>query len=342
MIRNTHVIVVANILLLLVNLYVLRSTLNQESDGNLVPRKVEDFDLLNQRGYFNYLSRKNDLNSKNQTDSMHLGEDILRTANLRITPSKISEKKRDRKYGDAKHNLPNEPVPDIYQTVFHNYSNPIKETNDYDWSLLRRGYRIPSLPRTANINCDALLAGSKWEMSVATDIMAQREFTKVPLYEEIYLEWTQECEAFKKNRGYITVPLTMEEEQFPIAFSISMFTDVEQMERLLRAVYQPHNVYCIHVDVKSSLLIHKTVRAIVNCFHNVFITSQISKVKWGDVSVLLPHLSCMKDLVKYYRGRWKYFIDLAGQEFPLRTNYEIVQILKIFNGSNDITASYRK
>jgi hypothetical protein len=33
---------------------------------------------------------------------------------------------------------------------------------------------------------------------------------------------------------------------------------------------------------------------------------------------------------------WKYLFNLASTEFPLKTNYEIVKILKLFNGANDI------
>jgi len=77
--------------------------------------------------------------------------------------------------------------------------------------------------------------------------------------------------------------LSAEEAEFPLAFSISMYTDVEQMERLLRAIYQPQNLYCLHVDIKSSLLIHRTVAAIARCFDNVWVATHLDKVKWGDV-----------------------------------------------------------
>ena len=33
---------------------------------------------------------------------------------------------------------------------------------------------------------------------------------------------------------------------------------------------------------------------------------------------------------------WKYHLSMSGQEFPLRTNLEMVQILRNLNGSNDI------
>ena len=33
---------------------------------------------------------------------------------------------------------------------------------------------------------------------------------------------------------------------------------------------------------------------------------------------------------------WKYFINLPSSEFPIRTNAELVKILQIYNGANDI------
>ena len=69
-----------------------------------------------------------------------------------------------------------------------------------------------------------------------------------------------------------------------------IFSDVEQAERLLRAIYQPQNIYCIHIDYKSPLLIHDTMRRIADCFHNVFIATHLKKVgkviltPWGRVT----------------------------------------------------------
>ena len=44
----------------------------------------------------------------------------------------------------------------------------------------------------------------------------------------------------------------------------------------------------------------------------------------------------VQDLWKY--KKWKYFINLTGQEFPLKTNLELVRILSSYNGANDIEA----
>lgn len=198
-------------------------------------------------------------------------------------------------------------------------------------------YHIPKIEYSDLVDCAALLRGDARELDRAEEAMKVRP--KIPVYEEQYLNWTEDCDRFKRLRGYVQVPLSEEEAEFPLAFSLAVYRDVEQMERLLRAVYQPQNLYCIHVDTKSPLLFHQTILSIARCFDNVWVATHLAKVKWGDISVILPEINCMRDLLKYFRGKYKYFINLTGQEFPLRTNLELVRIAKIFNGSNDVAGS---
>ncbi len=356
MIRNLSVIVVLNVVLLFCNLHLLNWSVRQPDSTNPHPRdgfvdSQGSSVVSHSRGTENHATEEHGSQHPHSPPFGKLqvtsGSPTSSPAGSlqKLQPSRSAKATDSRTTGNKSTSIlvsSNRPAPEIYRTVFYNATNALKQSPHRVWTTLRKGYKIPQLPFVKKIDCQALLSGQKDVVEQAKQIMNQREHTKVPIYEEMYLEWTQDCDSFKLQRGYVTVPLTLEEERFPIAFSIAMFTDVEQMERLLRAVYQPQNLYCIHVDVKSSLLIHKTVAAIASCFDNVFLASQITKVKWGDISVLLPHLYCMRDLVLHHRGKWKYFIDLAGQEFPLRTNYEIVQILKIFNGSNDLTASHKR
>ena len=56
--------------------------------------------------------------------------------------------------------------------------------------------------------------------------------------------------------------------------------------------------------------------------------------RWGYYSVLEPELICLSDLWEF--GSWKYFINLSGMEFPLKTNGDLVKILKAYNGSNEL------
>ena len=41
---------------------------------------------------------------------------------------------------------------------------------------------------------------------------------KVPIYEETYEELLRDCANFRRHRGYVEIPLTAEEEDFPLAF----------------------------------------------------------------------------------------------------------------------------
>jgi len=147
---------------------------------------------------------------------------------------------------------------------------------------------------------------------------------------------SRSCECFRAERQYFTADdVTLEERNFPIAFSLLTYENVEQTERLLRLVYRPHNVYCIHVDKKSPGMFRRAVESIANCLENVFVTRDSVDVRWGQISIVDAELTCMKQLLEH-SVNWKYFINLVGRDFPLRTNAQLVEILKAYNGSNDI------
>ena len=59
------------------------------------------------------------------------------------------------------------------------------------------------------------------------------------------------CTRLRRVRGYDRWPVKSEEKQFPLAFGIKMQEDAAMLDRLLRAVWRPHNVYVIHVDTKA-------------------------------------------------------------------------------------------
>ncbi|CAL8085950.1 unnamed protein product [Calicophoron daubneyi] len=135
-----------------------------------------------------------------------------------------------------------------------------------------------------------------------------------------------------------------EEADFPLAFNILVFTDLERAVRLLRAIYRPQNSYCIHVDKKSTKEYVRTLKIAATCFgNNVFLVpdSERRDVRWGEISILEAELICFKVLMKSGRN-WKYLINLTGQEFPLRTNWELVVALKALNGSNLVAATYKR
>ena len=53
-------------------------------------------------------------------------------------------------------------------------------------------------------------------------------------------------------------------------------------------------------------------------------------------------IDCMQDHVMYSGVNWHYLINVAGQSYPLRTPEEMVDILRIYNGANDIEGIYNR
>ena len=117
-----------------------------------------------------------------------------------------------------------------------------------------------------------------------------------------------------------------------------VYTDLELMERLLRAIYRPQNIYCFHLDKKAPLETRRALLAISACFKNVFVSKKSYEVTWGTISIVYAELECMREVLKY--RSWRYFINLTGQEYPLKTNLEIVRILKAYNGTNDVVYDF--
>ncbi|CAI2737529.1 unnamed protein product [Dicrocoelium dendriticum] len=144
---------------------------------------------------------------------------------------------------------------------------------------------------------------------------------------------------------YLAIPVVhTEEEQFPLAFSISMYKDLDRTVRLMQAIYRPHNCYCIHVDKNSIESMYATLVRLMKQQYGgaVYVVPREKslKVKWGHMSTLEADLLCSRMLLDRC-PRWKYWINLTGHEYPLRTNWELVRALTILNGSNLIAATYK-
>lgn len=191
--------------------------------------------------------------------------------------------------------------------------------------------------KASYVNCRSVLDGDKLEINRVRNV--SKTSIKAAIKDKSYINQTSNsCDGFISNRGYLTYPLSKAEQEFPLAYSILMYKDVEQTERLLRAIYHPQNVYCIHVDRQSKDSVFKAISGITSCFENVFLSPTRFEVLWGTMSVLEPELECMRELWKRHK-QWKYFINLTGQEFPLKTNYELVRMLRTYYGRNMVFPS---
>uniref|UniRef100_A0A8C2WBM8 Beta-1,3-galactosyl-O-glycosyl-glycoprotein beta-1,6-N-acetylglucosaminyltransferase 3 n=1 Tax=Cyclopterus lumpus TaxID=8103 RepID=A0A8C2WBM8_CYCLU len=162
---------------------------------------------------------------------------------------------------------------------------------------------------------------------------------------DFYLNVTKDCPSYIEKRGFITAPLSEEENNFPIAYSMVIHEKIEMFERLLRAVYNPQNIYCVHVDQKATKEFQKAVEAILSCFPNVLVASRLERVVYASWSRVQADLNCIKDLLNS-RVQWMYLLNTCGTDFPIKTNREMVQALKALNGRNsmesEVTNDYKK
>lgn len=142
-----------------------------------------------------------------------------------------------------------------------------------------------------------------------------------------YISSKVQCSALIRDLHFITKPLSPEEQRYPLAFILTVHKELEIFVRLLRAIYMPQNVYCIHVDAKAPPEYQEAVRTLINCLENAFLSSRSETVTYGGFTRLQADLNCMKDLAGS-GTRWRKVINLCGQDFPVKSNLELVRYLQ--------------
>ncbi|KAK9952492.1 hypothetical protein ABG768_018331 [Culter alburnus] len=182
--------------------------------------------------------------------------------------------------------------------------------------------------------CSAIIQGDvdRVDKDIFSNLLASKKRTSL-LSESFYLNATKDCPSY--IRGFLTVSLSKEEKDFPIAYSMVIHEKIEMFERLLRAIYTPDNLYCVHVDQRSPEIFKEAVRVIASCLTNMFVASKLETVIYASWSRVQADINCMQDLLKS-PVQWRYLLNTCGTDFPIKTNAEIVESLKHLNGRNSM------
>ena len=99
---------------------------------------------------------------------------------------------------------------------------------------------------TGAFDCEAIIAGDS--AAIPNAISYCRSHSRKAISDSDFIKLTKNCTEFKTRREYILEPLSKEEANFSVAFSILFYKELEQVELLLRNIYRPNNYYCLHVD----------------------------------------------------------------------------------------------
>lgn len=111
-----------------------------------------------------------------------------------------------------------------------------------------------------------------------------------------------------------------------IAYFLLLHRYPEQFKRMFRAIYAPGNVYLIHLDRSAGSAMAADIAEFIAPYQGAEILPA-RKVLWGGYSLVDAELRGMKRLLEMDKN-WKYFINLSGQDFPLKSQSYIRGFLK--------------
>ncbi|WP_081873915.1 beta-1,6-N-acetylglucosaminyltransferase [Chryseobacterium sp. JM1] len=125
-----------------------------------------------------------------------------------------------------------------------------------------------------------------------------------------------------------------------IAYLILVHRLPDQFKRLFKAIYDPANFYLIHIDKKANLEIGEDINVFLQKYPNVHILKS-QNVVWGGYSMVQAELDGMKYLLEM-NMKWDYFINLSGQDYPLKSQEIIKDFLSKNNGKSYIKIADQK
>ncbi|RZF57912.1 beta-1,6-N-acetylglucosaminyltransferase [Sphingobacterium corticibacterium] len=117
-----------------------------------------------------------------------------------------------------------------------------------------------------------------------------------------------------------------------IAYFILVHRLPNQFKRLFKAIYEPDNCYLIHIDKKASDELKEEIRLFLQPFSHVNIMES-ENVVWGGYSMVQAELDGIKYLLEI-DAEWDYFINLSGQDYPLKSQKIIRQFLNENKGKS--------
>ena len=195
---------------------------------------------------------------------------------------------------------------------------------------------VTALNPRIQANCDLMRQNNRQEIE---RVKKEIESWKSSESEEEWIESLSDCkkvvEDFSNN--FYNSP---EELDFPLAYILVVYTNPRQMVRLIKALWRPQNLFCIHPDAKQSDQFIGVFRQLSKCLDNVFLPQKLEKVFYQHHTIMDSQLNCYEDLLKYPSNRWRYVINLCGRELPLKTNREMVKSLKKLKGFSAIESKH--
>jgi hypothetical protein len=121
-----------------------------------------------------------------------------------------------------------------------------------------------------------------------------------------------------------------------IAYFILVHRYPEQFKRLFRSIYLPGNSYVVHIDKSSGPELAGDLARFLAHYQGVQILPARNAL-WGGYSLVDAELRGMAALLEM-DAHWTHYINLSGQDFPLKSQAYIRQFLAAHPGQQFIRA----
>uniref|UniRef100_A0A914NXK8 Uncharacterized protein n=1 Tax=Meloidogyne incognita TaxID=6306 RepID=A0A914NXK8_MELIC len=145
-----------------------------------------------------------------------------------------------------------------------------------------------------------------------------------------------DCRSIKQRNYFLAKPLSTEEGKYPLAYARLVYGSYRFLEAEFATNYQPQNWYCFAVDAKiGDKLFFKRIKALARCFSNVIVPSKRFPVDSDGAHMGTAYMSCLEELSKK-KYKWDYVFTLQNDDIQIKTNEEIIRILKWLGGANDV------
>ena len=110
-----------------------------------------------------------------------------------------------------------------------------------------------------------------------------------------------------------------------IAYLILVHRYPNQFKRLFKAIYHPANHYLIHVDKRSGVELQTEIEKFLSGYPNASMLKSENAL-WGGFSLVEAELRGIQELLKM-GAKWDFFINLSAQDFPLKSQKQIMDFL---------------
>ncbi|CAD5205594.1 unnamed protein product [Bursaphelenchus okinawaensis] len=148
---------------------------------------------------------------------------------------------------------------------------------------------------------------------------------------------------FETSFGYTAPPLNVPQKNRTYTFlrpfesfkTIQTKVDYEYLESDLSTHYNPNNVYWYVMDLKADSVFKSRLRVLSSCFPNVIVPDTEFNMTSRGVNLNYAQYHCMEMMMD---RQWRYVVLLENHDVLTKTNGELVQIFRAYNGANDVGA----